>query len=596
MKKFERWQMGLAGVVVLPALLIVLAACASDVTAPPTREPLPTTVTGQVVGEKGPIAGALVSVQGTLNRVTADANGIFTLHGEGLGGTLPVTITAWSDDHYQGWVMLDPMLRNWQSQDGKAAGLEVMLRPLIAGDNHKYTWFKTEDKEGSAACGECHREYPEWQADAHSKTATASHRFLNLYNGTNLEGKKTQPIQYSNDGKIMPADPALPDYGPGFRIDNPERPGNCSTCHTPLAMKVETTNTCAWSGCHTGLTAERASTQGYMIRGASSTGLMGIAEEGITCEFCHQIQSVNLDPATGLPYPDQPGIMSMQLRRPPDGEKLFFGSLADGSTKTISYLPFLSSSQFCSACHYGVLGGVVSNMKVTGGTTIYNSYGEWLNSPWSDPKTGKTCQQCHMPTQETPYSVYPNKGGVARPAGQYHNHTMTGPSNSQALMWNAVTMKVDAQRDGNAVHVKVDLTNDRTGHAVPTDAPIRSVMLVVEARDANGNLLVRQEGPTLPEWAGDYAGKAGKGFAKILRDTNTNEAPTAAYWRQVELVEDTRLMPLKTDSSSYAFALPQDGQATISVKLIWRPAFQKLAQQKGWSDPDIVMQELTLQP
>jgi hypothetical protein len=131
---------------------------------------------------------------------------------------------------------------------------------------------------------------------------------------------------------------------------------------------------------------------------------------------------------------------------------------------------------------------------------------------------------------------------------------------------------------------------------VPTDAPIRSVMLIVEARDDQGNVLAMTEGATLPEWAGDQAGKPGKGFAKILRDTNTNEAPTAAYWRQVEIVEDTRLFPMKTDSSRYAFALPQGKPAKVTVKLIYRPAFQKLAQQKGWNDPDIVMQEVTLQP
>lgn len=70
--------------------------------------------------------------------------------------------------------------------------------------------------------------------------------------------------------------------------------------------------------------------------------------------------------------------------------------------------------------------------------------------------------------------------------------------------------------------------------------------------------------------------------------------PTAAYWRQVALVEDTRLFPLKTNASAYVFDAPF-GALTVKIKLIYRPAFYKLAQQKGWPDEDQVMNELTLQ-
>ena len=46
---------------------------------------------------------------------------------------------------------------------------------------------------------------------------------------------------------------------------------------------------------------------------------------------------------------------------------------------------------------------------VRGGTLIYNSYGEWLDSPYSDPKTGKTCQECHMPMSDREYLSFPRK-------------------------------------------------------------------------------------------------------------------------------------------------------------------------------------------
>ncbi len=100
-------------------------------------------------------------------------------------------------------------------------------------------------------------------------------------------------------------------------------------------------------------------------------------------------------------------------------------------------------------------------------------------------------------------------------------------------------------------------------------------------------------GPTLPDWTGDFAGRAGRGYAKILKDKWTGEAPTAAYWRQIELVEDTRILPLKRDVSDYAFAAPA-GAASIKLKLIYRPAFYKLAQQKNWPNEDLVMSETAL--
>jgi hypothetical protein len=295
-----------------------------------------------------------------------------------------------------------------------------------------------------------------------------------------------------------------------------------------------------------------------------------------------------------MPYPDMPGILSLKLRRPHSEEQqLFFGTLTDVSRDRDSYLPLQSKGEFCAACHFGVFGGVVSNMKVTGGTVIYNSYGEWLNSPYSDPQTGKTCQDCHMPRKDTAYSVFPQRGGVSRDYVDYHDHTMPGASN-QSLLQNAVTMTSTAAHDGGRLNVRVSITNDKTGHAVPTDAPMRSAMLVVEALDANGKRLPLKGGPTLPSWTGNYAGQAGKAFARILKDNWTGETPATAFWRSVTEVEDTRLFPFATDTTEYSFDLPDGGAATVNVKLVYRRAFEKLAKQKGWNDPDIIMAETTI--
>jgi len=155
-------------------------------------------------------------------------------------------------------------------------------------------------------------------------------------------------------------------------------------------------------------------------------------------------------------------------------------------------------------------------------------------------------------------------------------------------------MTTGATHIGNTLNVQVSITNDKTGHDVPTDEPIRSVMLVVAALDANGKQLVLSSGTALPTWTGNYSGQPGKYFAKILKDDWTGETPTAAYWRPVTIVEDTRLVPYATDSSTYTFPLPASSPASIKISLVYRRAYQQLEQQKGWTDADILMAESTI--
>jgi hypothetical protein len=359
-----------------------------------------------------------------------------------------------------------------------------------------------------------------------------------------------------------------------------------------MAAKISNQKNCGWLGCHTNLTSERATTS-TMDPGVNPLGLTGDAAEGINCDFCHKVGGVILDPETRLPTADMPGILSMELYRPAEGEQVFFGTFGDVSRR-VSYSPVASKSEFCAPCHYGVFGGVVGSGHVTGGVLIYNSYGEWLESPYSNPSSGKTCQDCHMKVLDTKISVFSEKGGIERDYVDLHEHYMPGASD-QDLLQNSVTMKSTAQRSGSKLQVKVSITNDQTGHHIPTDAPVRQMILVVQALDENGLPLAQSQGPVLPEYSGNYANQPGLSFAKILRDDWTGEFPTAAYWRPVTIVEDTRLAAMDTSTSQYTFALPQGTAANVKVTLLFRRAFQKLAEEKGWNDPDIIMEETIIQ-
>lgn len=519
----------------------------------------PGTLIGKVVDENGPVRDAVVRVKATDNKTLTDSKGRFTLHDLPLEG--PVTVTAWAEGYFVGWVG-DPL--------AEEDPVVITLKRYYTYDNHEYDWFSAEGEDGSISCSHCMPCYEEWVEDAHSGSAT-NERFLSMYNGTDLAGNQSPLTRYTNtsDYGSMPLqpDPEEPYYGPGYKLDFPESAGNCATCHVPA------------QAAHPG-----------MEYAADPNKASGIEKEGVFCEFCHKIGDVTLDPETQLPYPNMPGVLSLQLHRPRGEDQIFFGNF-DDVTRRVSKLPLESESAFCAACHYGVFWDVV----------IYNSYGEWLDSPYSDPDTGQTCQDCHMPPVDYDYFVYPEKGGEIRDREDIRSHYMPGAAD-EAFLQDAVDLKVDGVREGDRVVVTVTITNDKTGHKVPTDSPIRNMLLLVEVVGDNGESWPLVEGPRIPDWGGEggavkegyYAGLPGKGFALILKELWTNISPTGAYWNPVEVVEDTRLDPYETDRSRFVFQAQEEGAARVRVRLLFRRAFKELMDQKGWTDSDILMGEVFL--
>ena len=316
----------------------------------PTATPTPEgpTVSGIVIDADGPVVGATVRVRATDNKTTTAADGSFTLGS--LTAGVPVSITAWIEGYFVGWTSAAP----------DTELVTITIKPYYTTDNPDYTWFSMEGAEGSKSCSHCMPAYPEWQADAHSQSAV-NPRFLTMYNGTDVRGNQSPTTRhgYSRDYGSFPLrpDPNKPYYGPGYKLDFPNTAGNCSTCHVPAA----------------------AAKPGRAYA-ADPNQRSGIETEGVFCEFCHKIGDVTLDPTTGLPYPNMPGVLSMQLHRPEEGQQLFFGNF-DDVTRRVSYLPLEEESAFCAPCHFGMFWDMV----------IYDSFGEWLRSPYSDPETGQTC-------------------------------------------------------------------------------------------------------------------------------------------------------------------------------------------------------------
>lgn len=192
-------------------------------------------------------------------------------------------------------------------------------------------------------------------------------------------------------------------------------------------------------------------------------------------------------------------------------------------------------------------------------------------------------------------NVAPGKGGIERNPAAIHNHNMTVDAE---LLRNSLTMNASARIKDGKVVVDVTLINDKTGHHIPTDSPLRHMILLVEAKDSRGGALKQLSGPRLPDWCGrgelskgHYAGYPGKAYAKLLKEKWTEVFPTGAYWNHTELVSDNRLSAFAADRTEFAFAKAENKSVVVTVKLLYRRAFITLMEQKKWNVPDIVMAE-----
>lgn len=481
----------------------------------------------------GPVARAIVRQQTTTNATTSAEDGSFTLHG--LPEGISVTITAWHEGYLVGWVTaMPPQTR-----------VTITLKPHYTTDNPDYQWFSSNDPDHIMSCIHCMVAHPQWRANAHGNSAT-NPRFFSMYNGTDITG--TIAIT------------------PGYKFDFPGTAGNCAACHAPAAAIAGITTPFTGTATITGTIT------------ADMNELSGVETEGSSCEFCHKIGEVYLDPATGLPYDDRPGVLSMRLYRSPPGEVLWFGPF-DDVTRRVSYLGLEKKSQFCAPCHQFSFAG----------TPIYQSFEEWLESPY--PAQGIECQTCHMAPTGVDYFVYPEKGGLIRDPALIASHLEPGASDV-GLLQNTVSMTISAQQVVGRLQVTVTITNTDAGHHVPTDHPGRHLLLVITATDGLEQALSQQSGPTVPDWGGAQAGLPGKAFAKVLRDEETGEAPVVSYWKPTTIISDNRIPAMGSDTSVYTFAGPAaGGPVTVTAQLRFRRIFQAVIDAKGWDTPDIVMEE-----
>lgn len=177
------------------------------------------------------------------------------------------------------------------------------------------------------------------------------------------------------------------------------------------------------------------------------------SREGITCDYCHSIVSVDLERR------DRPFKVVLDgVKRGPFGDSK---SSAHGVALSELHL----SAEFCAGCH---------EYANEDGLPILSTYSEWRVSPQA--AQGKTCQKCHMPLGEGD-TVRP---GVGTSRKGINLHDISGGHSSEQVRRSATAkiLRVERQAPTSAV-VEVEIANVGSGHSIPTGMPTRKLILEV---------------------------------------------------------------------------------------------------------------------
>jgi hypothetical protein len=482
-----------------------------------------------------PIPGALVRFQADPASpvVVSAVDGSFTLPGAPAG-----LVVIGAAVPYDRGAATNFTTGGALATDGDS-GVDIRLPLLPAADNPVYVPSPVVD------CGGCHvTQTQDWQASNHSFAGTDAW-VLDLFSGTGTPGGAAGYV---------------------FRdLHDPGETGFCATCHTPLADAFDPGN--------------------VLLDEVTEPSAL----EGVSCVGCHQIDSVNgnvnalhhLGNAT-YRFPEPVDNPTSQYVWAPLPDVTFGGMSA-------SYAPFFEDSILCASCHQ------YTNPDT--GAPGQNTYLEWQASPYAVPGPGfRSCQDCHMPAPAEAGTICVLGDSPDRQPTDRRSHQMIGATPETLAA--AILLDTEAQVVGDRLRVTTHVTNQGAGHAFPTGVSIRNAFVVIEVT-AGGMPLAQVAGPTLPFWVddeipgqqpGDFAGRPGKGYAKVLegRINSTGPVVRPVLFIDAEGVFSDTLIPAGgTDVTEVEFEIPAglpSGQAAqVSARLLYRRAWRALAVTKGWT-------------
>jgi len=184
-----------------------------------------------------------------------------------------------------------------------------------------------------------------------------------------------------------------------------------------------------------------------------------LVQEGITCDFCHTVKSVNLE-RTDNPFEMIPG-------------KVKYGPFeyAPSPAHTTAFsLLHRNKPTFCAGCH---------EYRAANGFPALTTYTEWKASPF--PVLGVSCQDCHMALVQ---GDVVRKDVKIRDTGSYNFvnlHRLVGGGSLGQLRRGLDLKVLVAEPRGEDGYVEVEIGNGAAGHKIPTGLPSKQLVLIVRA-------------------------------------------------------------------------------------------------------------------
>ena len=246
--------------------------------------------------------------------------------------------------------------------------------------------------------------------------------------------------------------------------------------------------------------------------------------EGVTCDFCHSVKSVEVTGHTATMDVRFDGTMTGPLKD------------VSSSAHATAFSSVHTTSLICAGCH---------EYRNAQGFGVLTTYSEWEESPYGGG--GKNCQDCHM--AETSAQVVDPK--IKRLSQSTVNlHAMPG-SRSLEMLNKAVTLRMRTRREEDELVAEVDLENRGAGHRVPTGSPLRRIELEVEV--AVGGRQLREE----------------RIFQRRVADADGKEITREelVFLRAARELGDNRLKPGEKHTEVFRFPLPHSKSARIYARL-----------------------------
>ena len=281
------------------------------------------------------------------------------------------------------------------------------------------------------------------------------------------------------------------------------------------------------------LVCERCHNPGRFLLPPNAPLAAIFAQEGVTCDFCHSVESVHLEG----PFPRyraSPGVK----HGPRGGEpgKLVHTTMFSGLHIT---------SEFCAGCH---------EFRNEFGISILGTYSEWAESFYRGE--GIHCQFCHLP------QIFDAKFIASKRKKGPLDHAMS-EGHARERLAKAIPMRAVLKVSGNEAKLTVSLKNETVGHKTPSGIPTSRLRLVSTLYDASGKVLGRKE-EVFEKVVGDGTGKP-------------LEKPELIFTAAREVLKDNRLGPKETRQIDQVFPLGGSKPAKAEVALLYEEPMTDIA-------------------